>query len=233
MQKNGPLLEFESIPCGIFWCAEGVFVTNGREQCVDAGQLITFEGSERVEINVVSDRAEIFYLIFDGAYSRGLLSEHGIWPSVFDFVENPQPSFQLILDAFDEGEKCEKIMVAAYSLLHLVAADIQKSSCDRMSFAVCKYFHQNWSKCSVNVAAVLEHFQIGRTKASKSFKHYTGMSMHDYLDDLRLKGAKHMLAHDKISVRDVAAKCGFSDAGYFATKFKSAYGMSPSEYPRK
>ncbi|MBQ4641164.1 MAG: helix-turn-helix transcriptional regulator [Oscillospiraceae bacterium] len=65
---------------------------------------------------------------------------------------------------------------------------------------------------------------------SRRFKSLTGMSPSRYIRMLRLEYAQQMLDRRDMRVQDVAAKCGFADAGYFCRCYKAYYHISPTEY---
>lgn len=65
---------------------------------------------------------------------------------------------------------------------------------------------------------------------SSYFKKYTGMSLINYLMELRLKRAKELLKNPEIRIREITNELGFHDTRYFARIFKKITGVTPSEY---
>jgi two-component system, response regulator YesN len=62
------------------------------------------------------------------------------------------------------------------------------------------------------------------------FKEETGTSITRYRRELRLEQAKYLLETTFLSIKEVAASVGLTSVGHFVTDFKTAYGMTPSEY---
>lgn len=59
----------------------------------------------------------------------------------------------------------------------------------------------------------------------------TGRRYNDWLTDLRIEEAKHLLeTHHDWSNEAIARHCGFSDRTYFQKKFKEKTGLSPAEW---
>ena len=58
----------------------------------------------------------------------------------------------------------------------------------------------------------------------------TGMSVGNFIRDIRLKEATRLAHLPEMRVSDLAYKVGFRDPRYFATCFKKEFGIQPSEY---
>lgn len=58
----------------------------------------------------------------------------------------------------------------------------------------------------------------------------TGMKPTEFIRNIRLRHAAHMLEDPRNNVSDVAYACGFSSPNYFSRCFKEIYGMTPTEY---
>ncbi len=68
----------------------------------------------------------------------------------------------------------------------------------------------------------------------KLFHETTGMSPISWIHQQRIEHAKHLLLQPaKISIKEVAFACGYTDAYYFSRIFRKHTGMSPSEYALK
>jgi len=58
----------------------------------------------------------------------------------------------------------------------------------------------------------------------------TGLRFSAYLARVRLEEAKRLLVREDKKVREIAALCGYPDAGYFSRIFRAATGMTPKEF---
>lgn len=84
---------------------------------------------------------------------------------------------------------------------------------------------------NISLAALAEANHISPAHLSRLFKAQTGLSFQDYLSSLRLKQARKLLeSGEKLSMTQIAARCGFNDSNYFSTRFRQLYGMSPLRY---
>ena len=77
-----------------------------------------------------------------------------------------------------------------------------------------------------------EYFGFHKNYISTMIKEYTGMPLHRYLNRVRISHALDMLNDGDIPIGEIARLCGFCDIYYFSRYFKSAVGVSPSEYRR-
>ena len=66
----------------------------------------------------------------------------------------------------------------------------------------------------------------------KFFKRNSGMSPIEYVVKTRVYRAKQYLQDTDMSIKDIAAKCGFTSVYYFDRVFKRYMGFTPSEYRR-
>lgn len=75
-------------------------------------------------------------------------------------------------------------------------------------------------------------FNYSRSYLGQLFKNHTGEYFNTYLDHVRVKKAKELLARG-MKVYEVAEKVGYPNVNYFHSKFKKIDGQSPSAYQKK
>ena len=72
----------------------------------------------------------------------------------------------------------------------------------------------------------LSHRQVQRRMIA-----LTGLTLHDYISEIRMCEARRLLESDSIvNIKDLAAAVGFSSRKYFSSLFKSRFGKMPSAY---
>ncbi len=62
---------------------------------------------------------------------------------------------------------------------------------------------------------------------SRIFKRETGKNFKEYLTEIRMNEAQHLLAGGGISVGEVARRVGYQDASYFTRVYKKHFGDTP------
>jgi AraC-like DNA-binding protein/ligand-binding sensor protein len=65
---------------------------------------------------------------------------------------------------------------------------------------------------------------------STIFKEEMGENLSTYLNRLRVKKARNMLAETDLTLSEIASACGFEDQSWFSKIFKSFTGISPGKY---
>jgi AraC family transcriptional regulator len=69
---------------------------------------------------------------------------------------------------------------------------------------------------------------ISRSHFARAFRNTVGMAPHAFVLQRRLARAVELLAQRKLSIREVAERCGFADQAHLTRSFKSRFGRPPS-----
>lgn len=73
-------------------------------------------------------------------------------------------------------------------------------------------------------------FGISSNYFKRLFKADVGISLNEYINQVRLKHAGEFLICSQSSAVEIAQNCGFANINYFYTLFKKRYHMTPTEY---
>ena len=82
----------------------------------------------------------------------------------------------------------------------------------------------------ISTATLCETFSYTPAHLCRKFKKATGLSPMTYLKIFRLEKARKIIKNSDLSISQVAAECGFSDANYFTRCFRAHFGAPPSRY---
>ena len=97
-----------------------------------------------------------------------------------------------------------------------------------MSLAI-EYINSNLLR-ELSIDGICAAIHISKYYFCHRFKEEIGMTVMEYVLKTRLVMAKELLRKEKISVTEVAARCGFSGPSYFSRVFKEDTGMTPLAY---
>lgn len=64
----------------------------------------------------------------------------------------------------------------------------------------------------------------------QQFRSQTGMTISQYLRQLRICHAQYLLQHTEQMISDIAMLCGFEDSNYFSVVFNREVGMTPGQW---
>jgi AraC-like DNA-binding protein len=73
-------------------------------------------------------------------------------------------------------------------------------------------------------------FGTNKTTLCQSFKEEYGITVLNYINQLKIKDAKTFLREQKLSITEISETLGFSSIHYFCRLFKKHTNMSPKEY---
>lgn len=93
-----------------------------------------------------------------------------------------------------------------------------------------KYIDENYLQ-NPSIAAVASHSYMSIFYFFRTFREVFGITPYHYSMHKRLNHALSLLIHDKLSVAQIALRCGFPDTFTFSKAFKREFGYSPSKYP--
>ena len=105
-----------------------------------------------------------------------------------------------------------------------------KSPDEQLLDRVMKVINRNIGNSDLSVDSIAEEVGISRVHLHRKMKELTGQTPHDFIRNIRLKQAAHLLATHNMNITEVMYACGFNNAASFSTIFKKFYGMSPREY---
>ncbi|MFA6568483.1 MAG: AraC family transcriptional regulator [Victivallales bacterium] len=86
---------------------------------------------------------------------------------------------------------------------------------------------------SLNVKKVAALMKCSPDYLSHTFHIEAGMKLTEYINQQRTDMAKGLLESSRLSVKEIAWACGYSDPGYFTRVFRGRMEISPREYRKK
>ncbi len=95
---------------------------------------------------------------------------------------------------------------------------------------VIKKIRENISEFEFGVDELAREVGMSRTNFYKKIRSLTGMTVNDFVKNLKLKVAADLLVNSDYNVNEVAYHIGMKDASYFSRCFKETFGSLPSEF---
>lgn len=97
---------------------------------------------------------------------------------------------------------------------------------------VINYIHSHLEE-PLSLSLIAEHFHKNASTLSASFSQNTGISLSNYIQQVKMEKACEYFKSTKLSVSEVALAVGFQDFAYFSRIFKKHTGSAPKKYRDK
>ncbi|MNJ56839.1 Bifunctional transcriptional activator/DNA repair enzyme AdaA [compost metagenome] len=95
-----------------------------------------------------------------------------------------------------------------------------------------RFIHQNYNQ-DLSRDDVAASVFLTPDYLAKVFKHETGLTIKEYLNEYRIETAKRMLIESSASISTIAMNAGFDNISYFSTVFKKLTGEPPNAFRSK
>ena len=219
---------------------KGTYVTPDGEFSLSAGDIFLIR--PYTEIEYYADREEpweYYWVNFTGDDAEYILKRtdltaeapvmHGCGSEIFAAMES------IVNNPASRRYENIELTGRLYILLSLLmknsegAYNRRQQSRERILKAARDYIATNYP-LPVSVEDISAAAGVSRTTLFRVFKSELNTTPVEYLISFRIAQAKRLLSETDISVTAVARSVGYEDNLYFSRAFRSAEGMSPTEY---
>lgn len=139
-------------------------------------------------------------------------------------------AYNTLAEKFPEEEYLDTLLYPLCHMLELaykneVSPEKELSFAEKLLRYIQQYHNQN-----ITSQNICKHFACCRTYMSTEFNRYTGKTIRQYINELRISDAKNLLENTNMTVTEIAFTVGFSSSAYFSELFKTSEGSSPLQY---
>lgn len=99
--------------------------------------------------------------------------------------------------------------------------------------SIKKAILDNYTDCSFSIQLIAEKFDVSASYLSQYFKEKTGSTILEYMTNLKIERAKHLLQDTSIPLKKVAKQIGYIHVSSFIRRFKQVTQTTPSEYRKQ
>jgi len=110
---------------------------------------------------------------------------------------------------------------------------LEKMKCgDRDAlFALREYLQQTFTT-EHSLRKLAQRFGLNEFKVKKGFKALFGITVFDYLHDMKMDYARQLLISTQAYVHEISGMVGYKNPNHFSTAFKRKFGMNPAQCRR-
>ncbi|MDB5013065.1 MAG: hypothetical protein JWQ25_1267, partial [Daejeonella sp.] len=141
---------------------------------------------------------------------------------------NSQILFRVLFNFIQSRENIRK-KFAGTDLL--IPDDLDYNKMEREFLEKMSHFiEENLSNSDLDYKKLSEHAAMSRTVLYAKFKTLTGMGVHDFIKNIRLKKSLKLLQEGKMNTSQIAYEVGFATPSYFSKSFVKQFKVTPKEY---
>jgi AraC-like DNA-binding protein len=104
----------------------------------------------------------------------------------------------------------------------------KKKDSHKIAEQVINYIHAHYNEPLTN-SDISKVFNFHPNYINRLIHSYTGISLHQYVLNVKLHKASEMLHSSSVSITKIAQELGFSDISHFSKAFKNKLGYNPTE----
>ncbi|MBR4743241.1 MAG: AraC family transcriptional regulator [Oscillospiraceae bacterium] len=114
-----------------------------------------------------------------------------------------------------------RFIIQAFDLAQVKHSDVV--------YKVTNYIKQNCQE-KLTLDTLAKEVYLSKSYLSSIFKAETGISLTEYIANVRIEKSKKLLTTEGIAISKIAQACGFKDQSYFSKVFKKETGISPKRF---
>lgn len=223
----------------------GSLIYDGTEYHLTAGDCIFIDCKKSYSHRSSEELWTLRWIHFYGPNMNGIYekyAERGGSP-VFR-PENPRPFRENLEQLFDIANSTDyvrdmRISEKITSLLTLLMAEswhpeskTHIGSKKQSLQHVKDYLDQHYQE-KITLDNLADMFFINKFYLTRIFKEQFGVSVNNYLAQVRITHAKQLLRFSDLTIEQIGRECGIDEPAYFARVFKKVEGVAPGEYRRR
>lgn len=206
--------------------------TNGKQEAHER-LIINIEQQELTEALYESDVLRLLreadYLILHFPLKERLVVE-GFVQALIAELEQRQDGFEFYMRAI-------VTQLLIFSCRHAKTngkkeVAVEESPIHDTILQIVRYINQHYMD-SLTLQKVADVFFISPYYLSRFFKEVTGFSYVEYINNVRVKEAKHLIELSTLPISSIAKKVGFGSVTNFGRVFKLVTGQAPLYYRKK
>lgn len=177
------------------------------------------------------------YLPREAAEGPTLMVQNRTDPQDMDLLMS---QFWQMIQTFNAGFSYPAVFYAsqvlgatlAYLLLHARTSQSQLTMGNAYITQAVQYIYDHLED-KISLRDITHSLGISASYLSRIFRQTVGMSVNQFIIDIKTKQASHYLLDSTLSISQIAQHLGYADQYYFSRLFKKTFGVSPQKYRKQ
>ena len=136
----------------------------------------------------------------------------------------------VLSDQSDSNADCEMVVALRNIMPFPPCEHLQKDQNYDTLRDLIDVLTRRYSDPALDLGGVARKLAVSPKRLSFILNHEVGVSFRNLLRNVRIEEAKRILRGQQYSIKEVAARVGFTDNHYFSRSFKEVTGQNASEY---
>ncbi len=154
-----------------------------------------------------------------------------------DITNNRVVSLTIDIDPIhkipQDHETLEETYLAFLSLCAKICEGQRPANMERNELiigTVKELIEQKFTDLNLSQQSIASTVKLTSAYVGKLFKDSCGFSITEYINEVRLGHAQHLLLQGDDPIAEIMWKCGYANQSYFFKLFKGKFGTTPKEY---
>jgi AraC-like DNA-binding protein len=139
-------------------------------------------------------------------------------------------SFRKNLEMFENIEEIKHWLLDLYTNTIQQREEKKSNRKEEIVNAAIDYIEYNYSNPSLSPELIADYVNISPNYLRSIFKEVKNESLSAFINEYRLKKARHLLETTNLTVSEISNSIGYSNSTYFYTAYKKFYGITPNQY---
>lgn len=143
--------------------------------------------------------------------------------------EQYQNIFNIVLNSPVLFKVVQELLLFIDKILEQVKTQQKNTQNDFIELGL-RFIDEHFSRTDLNLIVVADYVNKSPSYFSYVLSQRTSQTFQQYLTNVRINKAKHLLSTTSLSIQQISFSIGFSDPNYFSRVFKNQTGVSPSTW---
>lgn len=234
-REGFPYLCIECVASG-----EGRLLLEGKKYRLSSGTVFSYGPHIPHDIRTTGrGRMTKYFVTFTGTVAESLLRSHGMSPGTVLTARNMQRIVacyeHLIANGCDDGAHCGRICALSLETLLFVLADNTIPygfAADKAleTFQVARNLVDEHFLTLHDLRGTAAMSRLDPSYLCRLFRRFAKTTPYRYLLTVKMRHAAEIMRTERILVKDLAARLGYSNPYQFSRTFKKVHGLSPEHY---